>query len=968
MNDRPTGTVTFLFTDVEGSTRLWEEHPEGMRDALARHDSLLEQQIGEAGGFVHSTAGDAYSAAFSDPLDAIGAAIAAQRSLADAEWPVVGEIRVRMAVHTGVAHERGDDYYGPALNRCARILSAAHGGQIVTSRGTEELVRHRMDPGSSLRDLGEHQLKDLGRPEHIFQVVAPGLDAEFAELRSLDPTKNNLPLQLTSFVGREDELRDVKKRLLDTRLLTLTGVGGSGKTRLSLQAAAESAEDFKDGVWLVELAAVSDPDKLAAWVAESLRINRGQGGGVGGAAQAGETVPVIDQIVGFLQNRQTLLILDNCEHLIGASADFATYLLRACPDVKILTTSREGLGIAGETLWQVPSLEMPSRFDLKELGGTSADALRLFADRAAAVNPNFEMTEETYPFVLKICRRLDGMPLAIELAAARAKSLDVARIADRLDDRFRLLTGGSRTALPRQQTLAAAVDWSYELLEESEQVFFNRLAAFRGGFTLEAAETVCEGGLVDEFDVVDHLSSLVDKSMVVWEGGRGDRYRLLETLRQYALDKLKDSGEADDVRKSHADYFLEMAEKAAPHLRRHGQVEWMERLEADHENFRAAMSFTDEHEMSPITARLAVALHWFWSIRNHEEEQVEWLGPLLGRPDIGDEQTVVSLMMAYAWHLLWSSDYETLKVHLVDTKGTANRLGDEAKLAETFVIEGWMNQNLDDYDVAGTLMDQALEIAQRAGEDWVIGWASYGRGWMDRMRADVDAAVPHFDLAIAKMRQTGDTFGLAWASGVRAILARYRLDFESARQLHDESLTQAKALGNRGLQAFNYACIGIVDFHQGKYEDAIANHRRCADLERDIGSTGSEVAENLHLMAEAQFAAGKMEDASASLTDAFDLLDSPRHDMTVLAGTLETLAGPLLDRGEAECAARLWGWAMAVREEVGRPVPPPRRPGYAVIEERIATDTDDHETLAAEGAALSYEEALAAGRQALTFI
>jgi class 3 adenylate cyclase len=321
MNDRPTGTVTFLFTDVEGSTRLWEEHPEGMRDALALHESLLEQQIGEAGGFVHSTAGDAYSAAFSDPLDAIGAAIAAQRSLADAEWPVVGEMRVRMAAHTGVAHERGDDYYGPALNRCARIFSAAHGGQIVTSRGTEELVRHRMHPGSSLRDLGEHQLKDLGHPEHIFQVVAPGLDTEFAELRSLDPTKNNLPLQLTSFVGREDELRDVKKRLLDTRLLTLTGVGGSGKTRLSLQAAAESAENFKDGVWLVELAAVSDPDKLAPWVAESLRINRGQGGGVGGAAQAGETVPVIDQIVGFLQNRQTLLILDNCEHLIGASAD-----------------------------------------------------------------------------------------------------------------------------------------------------------------------------------------------------------------------------------------------------------------------------------------------------------------------------------------------------------------------------------------------------------------------------------------------------------------------------------------------------------------------------------------------------------------------------------------------------------------------------------------------------------------------
>lgn len=966
MTERPTGTVTFLFTDVEGSTRLWEEHPEGMRDALALHDSLLEQEIGGAGGFVHSTAGDAYSAAFSDPLDAIGAAIAAQKSLAEAEWPVVGEMRVRMAVHTGVAHERGDDYYGPALNRCARILSAAHGGQVVTSRGTEELVRHRMHSGTSLRDLGEHQLKDLGHPEHIFQVVAPGLEAEFAQLRSLDPSKNNLPLQLTSFVGREDELRDVKKRLSDSRLLTLTGVGGSGKTRLALQAAAESAEDFADGVWLVELAAVSDPDKLAAWIAESMKINRGQG--VGGAAGIADAVPVIDQIVDYLQKREALLILDNCEHLIAASADFATYVLRSCPNIKILATSREGLGIAGETLWQVPSLEMPNRFDVDELGGTGADALRLFAERASAVNPNFEVNHETYPFVLKICRRLDGMPLAIELAAARAKSLDVARIAERLDDRFRLLTGGSRTALPRQQTLAAAVEWSYDLLEPAEQTFFNRLAAFRGGFTLEAAERVCADEVVDEYDVVDHLSSLVDKSMVVWEGSSGDRYRLLETLRQYALGKLKDSGEADNVRKGHAEYFLEVAENAAPHLRRHGQVEWFERLEADHENFRAAMAFTDEHDLSGLAARIAAALYWFWFVRNHEEEQVEWLGPLLGRPDIGDDGTVLTLMLAYSWHLLWSSQYETLQAHLVDTQGLATRLGDDARLAESYLIDGWMAQNLDEYDRAQEKMDAGLEIAKRSRDDWAIGWASYGRGWIDRMRADVDAAMPHIDLAISKMRHIGDVLGLAWSAGVGAILARYRLDFETARQLHEESITQAKALGDRGLEAFNYACTGIVDFHEGKYEDAIANHIRCADLERDIGSTGSEVAENLHLMAGAQFAAGRDHDAQATLNEALDLLDQSRHDHTVLAGTLETFVDPLLDEGEADLAAGLWAWAMAVREETGRVVPPPSRLIYKAIEERLAAEASDSSGLAAKATEWTYEEALSEGRRALELV
>ena len=961
MPDRPTGTVTFLFTDVEGSTRLWEEHPDAMRDALALHDAILEQQIRDSGGFIHSTAGDAYSAAFSDPLNAIGAAIGSQKELAATEWPTGDSLKVRMAVHTGVAHERGDDYYGPALNRCARILSAAHGGQVVTSRGTEELVRHRLHPGVSLKDLGEHQLKDLGYPEQIFQIVAPGLDSEFAELRSLDPSKNNLPLQLTSFVGREDELRDVKKRLLDTRLLTLTGVGGSGKTRLSLQAAAESAEDFKDGVWLVELAAVSDPDKLPAWVAESLRINKGQSG-VGAASTPSGAVPVIDQIVDYLKKRQALLILDNCEHLIAAAADFATYLLRSCPDVKILATSREGLGIAGETLWQVPSLEMPNRFDPEELGGSGADALRLFQERATAVN------NETYPYVLKICRRLDGMPLAIELAAARAKSLDVARIADRLDDRFRLLTGGSRTALPRQQTLAAAVEWSYELLDEPERVFFNRLAAFRGGFTLESAERVCEGGPVDEFDIVDHLSSLVDKSMVAWEGGSGDRYRLLETLRQYALGKLKDSGEADEVRTRHAHHFLELAEKAAPHLRGPEQVDWMERLEADHENFRAAMAFTDEHDMTELTARMAAALHWFWGVRRHYDELGEWLGPLLGRERVGSESTVLELMMGYAWYLVWTDRFETLKAHIVDTQGMAQRLGQKARLAEAYLIESWMVSNEGRYGEAEAITEKALETAREAGDDWAIGWSAYGRGWIDRMRADVDAARPYFDLAVTKMRKVGDTLGLAWASGVGGILARYSLDYEAARQLHEESLEQARRLGDKGLEAFGNATIGIIDRLEGKYEDSIARHKRTLELEQDIGALGTEVAENLYLMAESQLDAGLRDDASHSLRQALDRLDVNRTDPTVLAAIHELFAKEMVGAGEAERAARLWGWAGAVREETGRAVPPPDRPEREETARRIAGEVNDMDGLMTEGAAWDYEMALSEARKALELL
>jgi tetratricopeptide (TPR) repeat protein len=358
------------------------------------------------------------------------------------------------------------------------------------------------------------------------------------------------------------------------------------------------------------------------------------------------------------------------------------------------------------------------------------------------------------------------------------------------------------------------------------------------------------------------------------------------------------------------------------------------------------MSFTDEHEMTPMTARFAAALYWFWFVRGHKEEQIEWLGQLLGLPDIGSDDTILGLMMAYAWFLLWNSEYETLQAHLVDTKGMAERLGREADLAMALVIEGWLHQNLEQFDRTEEYHDLALEIAQKAGDDLAIGWAAYGRGWIDRMRADVDSAAPFFDLAIAKMRHIGDTLGLAWASAAGAILARYRLDFDTAQQLHEESLDNARLLGDRGLQSFNYACMGIVEFHRGNFEEAIALHQKCADLERDIGSTGAEVAENLHLMADAQLRAGRAEDAKDSV--------------------FETLSTPLLDNGQEVEAARLWGWATATREKVGRAVPPPSRPLYVIIEERIEAAVPEHKELAADAAEWSYQEALAEGKRALT--
>ena len=481
----PTGTVTFLFTDIEGSTRLWEEQPESMTDALARHDRILRSAIEEQNGYVFTTAGDAFAAAFVLPRDAAEASLQAQRALSSSDG--LDELRVRMALHVGAAEERDGDYFGPTLNRCARILAAGHGGQILASLAIEQVAGDDLPEGVTLTDLGEHRLKDLSRPERIFQLDHPDQRTDFPSLLSLDALPNNLPVQLTTFVGRDQQLQELVHLVREHRLLTLTGVGGSGKTRLATQAAADVIDDFPDGAWMIELAPVADTQLVPQAVASGLGVSAGTVG-----AQARST---IEAVADFLAPRRLLLILDNCEHLLDAAARLTDRLLARAPGLHIVATSREGLGIGGERIWQTPSLDVGDEWDTDQEWSEQAnwEAVRLFAERSMDVQPAFELTEATVPRVVDICRRLDGMPLAIELAAARTRMLSVDQINERLDDRFRLLTGGSRTALPRQQTLLATVEWSYDLLSDAETLLFDRLAAFRGGFTLEAAEAVCSG-------------------------------------------------------------------------------------------------------------------------------------------------------------------------------------------------------------------------------------------------------------------------------------------------------------------------------------------------------------------------------------------------------------------------------------------------------------------------------------------
>jgi predicted ATPase len=521
---------------------------------------------------------------------------------------------VRCGLHAGVVERRDNDYFGSPVNRAARIMRAAHGGQVLLSQAVVDCVREILPAAVSLRDLGNVRLKDLATPEHVYQVVHPQLRQEFPALRSLEATPNNLPLQVTSFIGREQALVELQRLLARTRLLTLTGSGGCGKTRLSLQVAADCPEQFPDGAWLVELAPLSDPGLVPQTVATVLGLKEEPG------------KPIVQTLTAHLNDKWLLLLLDNCEHLLDGCAQLADVLVRQCAHLKILASSREALGIGGEQAYRVPSLSLP---DPKQVHTSVSvapfEAVQLFTDRALLACAEFQVTNQSASTLASICYRLDGIPLAIELAAARVRSLGVEEIDGKLDQRFRLLTGGSGTALPRHQTLRSLIDWSYDLLSDSEKLTLQRLSVFAGGWTLVAVEQVCAGDGVSDGDVLDRLTSLTDKSLVVSEQkDRHSRYRLLETVRQYARDRLEDTGGSAAVRVRHRDYYLALAEEADPKLRGAEQAEWLRRLEEEHQNLRAGLEWSLAEAETGGGLRLCGALQRFWWTRGHLIEGRQW--------------------------------------------------------------------------------------------------------------------------------------------------------------------------------------------------------------------------------------------------------------------------------------------------------------------------------------------------------
>jgi predicted ATPase/class 3 adenylate cyclase len=740
---------TLLFTDIVGSTRLWESHPERMGEALTRHNDIMRQSIEAEGGLIFKTMGDAFCASFPDASTALRAAARTQARLGSEPWPEPLVITVRMGLHTGICVEREGDYFGPVVNRVARLEAVAHGGQIVLSEATADQVRADLDEEAELVDLGFHRLKDLDRPEHVFQLVVPGLLDDFPPLRSLEnpDLPNNLPEQVSTFIGRARELVEIRDLIAQARLVTLVGTGGAGKTRLALAVAVELLDGSGSGVWYVELASIADPDLVINAIALSLGLRE----------EPRRTL--FETVTAAIGDRPALLLLDNCEHLIGAMANVADQLLRVCPQVHLLATSRQPMAIGAEWVYRVPSLSLPEGGAEGSLDG---DAVQFFVDRAQQHQPTFVLDDESAPLVVDICRRLDGIPLAIELAAVRLHALSLPEVHRRLDDRFRLLSGGSRSALPRQQTLRATVDWSYDLLSEREAAMLCHLSVFAGGFTIAAAEAIFSGNVFEQVDVVGDLSSLSDQSLVHADGNDPQRYRLHETIRQYAGERLVERGALarHAARDAHATVFLDLAEEAAPHLSGRDQKLWLARLEVERDNLRLAMGYflsvPARHEQA---LRMGIALRRLWVARGHWAEGTEMLRAALELPGAHAPRALRGAALCAAGQMsARRSEHLDAQAHYTEGLQIGRALSDESMIAECLAGLAWAALSLGHLEEAKPLADEAVQHARTAGDLGQLGLVLERRASCNY--DDLDLAKADYAEALLHLRRVEDLYSI----------------------------------------------------------------------------------------------------------------------------------------------------------------------------------------------------------------
>ncbi|HLX57582.1 MAG TPA: tetratricopeptide repeat protein [Ktedonobacteraceae bacterium] len=960
MPDFPTGTVTFLFTDIEGSTTRWEHHPESMRAALARHDTLLRSVITAHGGFVFKMMGDAVYAVFAVASDAVAAAVAAQQAVNTEEWGEVGSLRVRMALHTGAAQSRDQDYFGPTLNRVARVLSTGYGGQVLLSVATVELVRDALPMGVTVKDLGEHPLKDLLRPEHVYQLVIPDLPDEFPALKSLERHPHNLPTQPTPFVGREQEMTNLYDLLRrpDVRLVTLTGPAGVGKTRLALQVAAELSDLFADGLFLVPLAPVNDPEQTVPAITQTLGISD----------LSGQTP--LTQLKGVLKDKQMLLVLDNFEQVIPAAVQMAE-LLAACPQLKIIVTSQVVLRLQAEREFSVSPLSLPNPKRLPDIIALSQyEAVALFIQRSQMVKPDFVVTNANAPAVAAICVRLDGLPLAIELAAARSKFFAPQALLTRLEQGLAMLTGGARDLPARQQTLRGAIAWSYNLLTSEQQILFRRLAVFVDGCMWEAAEIVCRaaGDLVG--DVLDGLLSLVDKSLLrQQESTEGEpRFWMLQTLREFGLEVLASAGEMKVTREAHAEYYLALAEEAESHLRGAGQARWFAQLQQEHENLRTGLTFlleqarvqTETQEGRQHTEqalRLCVALHEFWDSRGYMREGLNFLKrSLVGRSVVAPALGAKALYVAS--DLAWSiDDAERAEALCGESLSLYRELGDTAGIASCLLLLGTVARTKGQYATARARLEEAA-LFQEIGDRW-----RKGRGYTELARIATEQG--QYERAHALLEESlelyqalGDQQRIGW---VRYLLARLlfvsQQDPARAQRLAEQSLALLRELGDSFI-GFPLGLLGQMLLVQGEHVRAHSLLEESVALFQEVGDLG-DTPEPLISLARVAMGQGNVALALQRYQECLAMLRELSYQEGILA-CLEGLGAVIAVQGEPAKAARLWGTVEVQRETMDAPMHPVYRAEYEQAVDAARTELGEEAFAAAwaEGRATPLEQVI----------
>jgi predicted ATPase/class 3 adenylate cyclase len=941
----PSGLVTFLFTDIEGSTRLWERDAAVMGRALARHNAILGGAIAAAGGVHFKTIGDAFQAAFPDADSAVAAAIAAQRALAGEAWPETGPIRVRMAVHQGEAKpDASGDYLAPCLNRLARLLSTGFGGQVLLSERVARAVADALPEAVTLRALGRHRLRDLLEPEEVTQLVIAGLPDTFPPLKSLEGHPTNLPVLPTALLGRERELDELATLLGgDDRLLSLTGPGGVGKTHLALQAAADALDRFEDGVWLVPLGEIGSEELLLPRLADVLGVREGGGLDLGEA------------LFAYLAPKRTLLILDNFEQIVAA-APFAAELLGRCPRLRLLVTSRQPLGIAGERLFPVEPLPAPMSGGSPE-AARGNPAVRLFAERAASLTPGFALSDGDVAIVADICRRLDALPLAIELAAAQTRHFTLPELLHALHDRFRLLGGGRRDALSHQQTLAATIAWSYDQLDAAPQRVFRALSVFAGGWNRDAAEAVA-GRSEAATPVTSVLAALSERSLLRRAGdGAESRWTMLESLREYGLRRLAEAGEEDAARERHADWCLDFATTTTTALAEHDQVGWLAALAREHDNERAALTWCEAAGRRERLLALAAALAPFWQLRGHLSAGRRWLETALVTAEEHPDR--LAAMIDAGILAKMQEDNAAAGRWFTRALELARRAGDRGREAALRNNLGAVAISRGELGEAERQFAEGLALAEAIGDRRRRADLLGNLGALAHYRGDVDGALTRYAAALAVWRELNDVHGIAeMLLNVVRLLAPYPEHAARARAAGDEALRRARELGNPGGEAIALSCLGLLAVTTGELERAEAMFAQSLALFRELEDRGGEasVLGSLGLVA---LERGDLAGARARLEDALRLaaeLDDPH----ALAAHLDGLAALRLAEGDAAGAARLYGAVAALRERTGLARSPLMHSRFvanrALLEARLGVALG---AAWAEGHALSREEAVA---------